>query len=263
MKFPNRRFGLTAVATTLVALPLGCATVNQKDMLHFLRDREHQVSAIEYRVGVPDAIQINAPRVEEIDGTQHRIQPNGKISLKLLGDVKIVGMTAKEIGAKLEVLLSRYYVDPKVNVKVVDYRSKKYYVYGEGIGAGARPYTGKDTLLDAVFQAVPNYLSESDRVSVIRPARDDRPVRKITIDVDKMLKTGDWSKNILLEPDDIVYVPPTPAAWFAKQVHKLLYPVAPAVALYATPAYVGNVNDVYKKDSHQTYTIGNVSGGGY
>jgi len=253
---------MIVTAGALALASIGCASANEKDMLHFLRDREHQVSAIEYRVGVPDAIQIHAPRVEEIDGTQHRIQPNGKISLKLLGDVKIVGMTAKEIGAKLEVLLSRYYVDPKVGVKVVGYRSKKYYVYGEGIGAGARPYTGKDTLLDAVFRAVPNFLSQSSRVSVIRPAHDDSPVRTITVDVDKMLKTGDWSKNILLEPDDIVFVPPTPAAWFAHQVHKILYPVAPFVALYAAPAYVGNVNEVYENDTNQTYTIGNIGGGG-
>jgi len=231
----------------------GCA-VNNKDMLHFLRDRQHQVSAIEYRVGIPDGIEISAPRIAEIDGTTHQIQPNGKITLKLLGDVKIVGMTAKEIAAKLELLASRYYVDPKVSVRVASYLSKKYYVYGEGLGAGARPYTGRDTLLDAVFAAVPNFLAWSSRVCVIRPARDDSPVRTIVVDVDTMLKTGDWSKNILLEPDDIVYVPPTPAAWIGHRVHELLYPIAPLAALYSSPAYLQNADRVYRNDQTTTYT---------
>jgi len=241
-----------AVAPVLAAL-VGCAPKNT-DMLHFLRDRQHQVSAIEYRVGIPDAIAISAPRIAEIDGEIHQIQPNGKITLKLLGDVKIVGMTAKEIGAKLEVLLSRYYVDPQVGVKVVAFRSKKYYVYGEGIGAGARPYTGRDTLVDAVFSAVPNFLAWTSRVCVIRPARGDSPVRTIEVDVDKMLKTGDWSKNILLEPDDVVYVPPTPAAWVGHRVHEILYPVAPLAALYATPAYLQGADRLYNDDRAATYT---------
>lgn len=250
---------MTAVAP-LVAILAGCAPSN-KDMLHFLRDRQHQVSAIEYRVGIPDVIAIHAPRIEEIDGDLHKIQPNGKITLKLLGDVKIVGMTAKEIGAKLEVLLSRYYVDPKVGVKVTNYLSKKYYVYGEGLrGSGARPYTGRDTLLDAVFVAVPNFRAWSSRVTVIRPARDGTPVRTIMVNVDKMLETGDWSKNILLEPDDIVHVPPTPGAWIGHRVHEILFPIAPLAALYASPAYLGNMDRVYDDDYQATV---NFSSGPY
>src|SRR3990172_9095779 len=123
----------------------GCASKNV-DTLHFLREHEHEVSAIEYRIGIPDGLAISAPRILEIDGEVQRIQPDGKINLRLLGEVKVVGMTAKEIAAKLEVLLSRYYVDPKISVRVVGYDSKKYYVYGQASGAGPKPYTGRDTL---------------------------------------------------------------------------------------------------------------------
>ena len=100
----------------------GCAAKNA-DMLHFLQEREHKVSAIEYRVGIPDAIAIAAPRALEINGEVQRILPDGKINLRLLGRVKVVGMTAKEIAAKLEVLLGKYYVDPKVRVRVVGYQN--------------------------------------------------------------------------------------------------------------------------------------------
>lgn len=252
-------FGVAPVVLALV----GCAP-NNKDMLHFLRDREHQVSAIEYRLGIPDSVAIIAPHIAEVDGGVHRIQPNGKITLKLLGDVKIVGMTAKEVAAKLEVLLGRYYVDPKVSVQVADYKSKKYYVYGEGVGAQPRRYTGRDTLLDAVFAAVPNFLSWTSRVSVIRPARDDRPVRQIVVDVKEMMRTGDWSKNILLEPDDVVFVPPTPTAWLAHRVHEILFPVAPLAALYTGPAFARDASEVYDDDrnTNTNFNTGNFGGTG-
>jgi protein involved in polysaccharide export with SLBB domain len=227
----------------------GCAPKNA-DMLHFLREHDHQVAAIEYRVGIPDAIAVSAPRILEIDGESQRIQPDGKISLRLLGDVKVVGMTAKEIAAKIEVLLSRYYVDPKVSVRVANYASKKYYVYGEGIAGGPRPFTGRDTLLDAVFEAVPNFLAWSSRVTVIRPAHGETPVRTIMVDVDDMLASGDWSQNILLEPNDVVHVPPTPAAWLGHKVYEVLFPVGPMVQAYTAPAYLRDLGDVYSNNGN-------------
>jgi len=226
----------------------GCAHENV-DMLHFLRERENQVSAIEYRVGIPDTIHISAQRILEINGNTIRIQPDGKISLKLVGDVKVIGMTPKEIAAKLEVLFSEYYLDPDITVRIAIYASKKYYLHGEGVSVGSRPYTGRDTLIDAVGSTVSNFLAWSSRVKVIRPSHGDRPVRVIEVDVDNMIKNGDWSQNILLEPDDIVYVPPTPIAWVAHRIREILFPVAPVVQAYSTPAYLRGIENIYGDDA--------------
>jgi polysaccharide export outer membrane protein len=240
----------------------GCSG-NRGDILHFLPEHEHEVSAIEYRVGIPDVIAISSPRVLEIDGEEQPIRPDGKINLRLLGEVKVVGMTAKEITAKLEVLLSRYYTDPKVNVRVVGYNSKNYYVYGQVGAVGPRPYTGRDTLVDAVVKAGTSYLSWTSRVKVIRPAHDDIPVRTMLVDVEQMLKTGDWSKNILLEPNDIVYIPPTPAAWLGQKVRGVLLPVAPVAQAYLAPAQIRDMQDAYDDDddSGTNYYYGGFPGG--
>jgi len=238
----------------LLALP-GCAAKNV-DALHFLREHEHEVSAIEYRVGIPDGIAVSAPRILEIDGETQRIQPEGKISLRLLGDVKVVGMTAKEIAAKLEVLLSRYYEDPKVSVRVVNYESKKFYVYGQASSVGPRVYTGRDTLLDAVIRSGTNFLSWTSRVKVIRPAHDETPVRTMEVDIDMMVKTGDWSRNILLEPNDMVYIPPTPSAWLGHRVREVMYPFIPAAQAYTFPAQVQSLEHAYDGDNNQQSTYG-------
>lgn len=263
-RFANPRGVIIATRSALFAmlfLGAGCATTN-KDILHFLREHEHEVSAIEYRVGIPDRVGISAPRVLEIDGEQQRIQPDGKINLRLLGEVKIVGMTAKEIAAKLEVLLSRYYVDPKVSVRVLGYASKKYYVHGQSLQGGAKPYTGRDTLLDAVLNAGVDFRSWTKHVTVIRPAHGDTPIRTIEVDVDKMIHDGDWSQNILLEPNDVVYIPPTPGAWIAQRIYEVLYPVGPVIQAYATPAYLRNVGDVYNQDGNGAFLGGGFAGGG-
>ncbi len=250
-------FGLFAVLGSA-----SCAPKNT-DMLHFLREREHKVSAIEYRVGIPDVIAIAAPRIIEIDGELSHIQPDGKINLRLLGQVKVVGMTAKEIAAKLEVLLSKYYVDPKVGVRVAGYRSKKYYIYGQGMTAGAKSYTGRDTLLDAVLPAVPSFLTWTSRVKVIRPSHGETPVRTIMVNVDHMLRTGDWSQNILLEPDDVVYVPPTPLAWVSNKIRELFFPVGPVIQAYTAPAYLRGVGNVYDQENQDLFQFGSGYYGGF
>lgn len=228
-------------------LSVGCA-VSNKDMLHFLREHEHDVSAIEYRVGIPDTIGISAPQIVEIDGSYQRIQPDGKINLRLLGEVKVTDMTAKEIAAKLEVLLGRYYVEPKVTVKLASYSSKKYYVRSESGSSGPRPYTGRDTLLDVVMNSGVSFLDWTSRVKVTRPAYGDEPARTLTVNVDKMIKEGDWTQNILLEPNDIVYIPPTPVAWMGQRVRELIYPIGPAVQAYSAPADVIYADEVYNDD---------------
>ncbi|MBI4719263.1 MAG: polysaccharide biosynthesis/export family protein [Planctomycetes bacterium] len=244
MRHAAERWAVVPAAVTLLC---GCAPKNA-DILHFLREHEHEVSAIEYRVGIPDAVGISAPRILEIDGEVQRIQPDGKINLRLLGEVKIVGMTAKEIAAKLEVLLSRYYVDPKVSVRLVAYASKKYYVYGQA-QSGARVYTGRDTLLDAVLASGVDYLSWTSQVKVVRPAHGETPVRTLHVNVDKMIHSGDWSQNVLLEPDDIVYIPATPLAWIGLRLREVLFPVGPVVQAYTAPAEVIYANDVYDREA--------------
>ena len=258
--FPCTWRRAAATAVLFAGTGSGCASKNV-DMLHFLREHEHEVAAIEYRIGIPDGVAISAPRILEIDGESQSIQPDGKISLRLVGEVKVAGMTAKELAAKLEVLLSRYYVDPKVSVRVVNYASKKFYVYGQAGGTGPRAFTGRDTLLDAVVKSGTTFLSWTSRVKVIRPAHDEVPVRTLEIDVDKMVKTGDWSKNILLEPNDIVYIPPTPAAWLGLRVREILFPFTPVAQAYAAPAQMRDLSNLYNNNNDRNNTA--FSGGSF
>ncbi len=240
----NTRLERILILLIPVLAGVGCAPTNE-DMLHFLREHEHEVSAIEYRVGIPDGIGINAPQILEIDNASQIIQPDGKITLSLLGEVKVVGMTAREIAAKLEVLLSRYYIEPKVSVRVTGYASKKYYVYGPVASTGPHPYTGRDTLLDAVVASGVDYRSWTSRVKVIRPSHDDTQAQTIVVDVNKMLKRGDWSMNVLLEPDDVVYIPATPLAWVGLRIKEVLQPISPVAQAYRAPAELMQADRAY------------------
>ena len=227
-----------------------CSSPRNRDILDFLQAHEHDVSAIEYRLGIPDAIAISAPRILEIDGESLGIQPDGKIHLRLLGDVKIVGMTPKEVAGKLEVLLKKYYVDPKISVRVAVYASKKFYIVREDGQTGSLPYTGRDTVMDVVALAGTSFLSWTKNVKIIRPHHTEEGRKIIRVDVDKMLRTGDVSANLLIEPNDIVVIPPTPVAWVGFRIRELLWPIGPAFQAYAAPATVIAASKIYDGENN-------------
>lgn len=89
-------------------------------------------------------------------------------------------------------------------------------------------------------------------MKIIRPSPDRKERREIIVDVDRMIRTGDTSANILIEPDDIIYVPPTPLAWVGLRIRELLFPVSPVLDAYVTPATVMDASDEYDDDENDT-----------
>ncbi len=234
----------------LPALCLGCTHQRHADLNQFLHANKYAVSAMEYRIGIPDMIQISAPRIQEINGRGQVVQPNGKITLRLLGEVKVVGMTAKEIASKLRALAKPYYDDPKIHVRVTGYHSKKIYVFGEVRASGPRSFTGRDTLLDVLATSGLTFVAWRSQVQVIRPDPKTNEHSKIYVDVDKLVQGGDQRLNILLEPNDIVYVPPTPLGWLGYRIREVINPFTPVIQAYQFPAVLENASDVYDDDAN-------------
>ena len=227
------RWAGSFLAATALSLA-GCATTHEQ-LVGFLRAHEVEVSTGHYVVRPPDSIVIHSPDVPEIDGTSQMLRPDGKVVLRLLGEVDVAGLTTEEIAAKLKTLLVRYYVEPEVMVEVAGYRSQYYYVFGEVAGAGPRPYTGRDTLLKVLAEAQPTYLAWRSQITVVRPAADGGESRRITVNLDRMLKQGDLTEDILLQEGDVIQVPPTPMAWVGHRIRELLYPVGPLMNAYTMP----------------------------
>lgn len=237
-----RRGILFVAAAALAAGSSGCAP-KYKDLKVFLQAHRHDVAASIYRFEPPDMLSIESPTSPEVDREIQRIRSDGKISLRLIGDVQVSGMTPEEVAAKIEELLSRYYESPKVTVRVAVYASKNVYVFGQVTGRGAHPFTGRDTLLDVMAAAQPNFLAWGAQVKVIRPSPNADERHEIVVNVDKMLETGDLTDNFLLQEGDMVFVPPTPLGWVGLRIQELLFPISPALATFNAPVQFRNTTD--------------------
>src|ERR1051325_6196600 len=192
----------------------------------FHRATTHQLSAREYRVDPPDEIVIKAPNIKELDGARQKVRPDGKISLNMVGDVYVVGMTPNEISDLLKKLVTKYFEQPDIKVEVVA-NSKFYYVFGQGVARQGRyPYTGQDTVITALAEAGLGETAWPQQVRVSRPAKENGSERATAVvDFKHIFQTGDLAQNYLLEEGDIIAFPYSPlSAWDAK-TRKILGPL--------------------------------------
>ncbi len=208
----------------------------------FQHATEHQVSTREYRIDPPDEIIIKAPNIKEIDGQRQRVRPDGKITLNLLDEVYVAGMTPTEINGLLKKLVSKYYDNPDIKVEVIA-NSKFYYVFGQGIlKQGRFAYTGRDTVVSALSEAGFNMDGWPEQVRVSRPGKNGQPNATAVVDFTKIWGYGDLAQNYLLEEGDIIEVPLDKLANFNRKFGQIVSPITGASGAVMSSQVIANPN---------------------
>lgn len=227
-------FAVLMVAMAALLAACGCSD-DTHEINAFIHDWEASTSGTEYVVQPPDQLEISSPTAPEIDGETHVVGADGKISLRLIGQIKVAGLTPVDIARKIEHLLATYYQSPAVSVRMVRTASKRIFVFGQVARGGTFPYTGRDTVMSVLSEAQPTFLACKDQIKLIRPSHDGTKRHVITIDANKLMQQGDLTLNMILEEGDVIYVPPTVLAWVGLRVQEVLFPVQPIAQTVITP----------------------------
>ena len=185
-------------------------------------------SASKYTLGVNDIVEITVARHTELTG-QYTINNEGKVQYEFVGDVQVSGKTKKDVTGLLKKLLSKYIISPDVNVKIVGYNSKVVYVIGE-VGSPGKIFMRGDTITvrEALMQAgLPLLSANTPKGSLITPSTDGKPLQK-NIDINKLLIKGDLRENLVMNPGDVLYVPPTLLAKAMRVIQPVAAPIGTA-----------------------------------
>jgi len=218
---------------SLITISLtGCFPSNPQDIEAFLMPDKVDVSAESYVLQPPDEIEVHCSRVPEIDKQRQRIRPDGKISFETLGEMEAAGRTTEQVANILRGKVLELYKlegEKPIDIRIVAYQSKVFYVLGQVLTPGPKIYTGRDTALTAIAHAQLNPMAWQEHIQVIRPSRDKNVKPKIfEVNFDRMVAHGDISKDVLLQEGDIIYVPPTVLAVVSLKIEELLRPIARA-----------------------------------
>ena len=147
--------------------------------------------------------------MQQIAGN-HTIGPDGFITLGSYGRVYVSGLTVDEARDAIEFHLSSHLDHPQVAVDIFAYNSKSYYVIFQSQAMGERvlrfPFTGNETVLDAIANTEGLQANSSRRIWVARPVGNSNMPVILPVDWVAITAFGKPDTNYQLLPGDRVFV---------------------------------------------------------
>ena len=210
MRFGGFSKALLAALTASTALSActTAATGPQLPPATFVATREQPGE--EYVIGPLDSLSIFVWRNPELSA-KVQVRPDGRITTPLISDMPAVGKTPSMLAADMKLALGEYIKDPIVSVIVDSFSgtfSQQVRIVGATQKPASLPYRANMTLLDAMIAVggLGEYAA-GNRARLIRYDRETGKQREYQLKIDRLLKNGDPSANVRLEPGDVIIIP--------------------------------------------------------
>ena len=203
------RRALAGLAVTTGMVISGCGSSPYPEVPTAQRDVEPDY---QYVIGPGDNMEIFVWGNEELT-TGGVVRPDGKLTTRLVEDLQASGKTSTQLAREIEQAYSEYVRQPVVSVIVngfVGVPEQRVRVIGEATNPTGVPYSQHMTLLDLMI-AVGGMTEFADgNSSVLVRVEDGRQV-SYGLRLDDLVKDGDISANLALQPGDIVIIS---ESWF-------------------------------------------------
>ena len=168
----------------------------------------------EYIIGAGDQLSVFVYRNPDLSEGGVAVRPDGRISTPLIEDIVAAGKKPKELARELEQKLAKFIQDPNVTVIVRSFvgpPDRQVRVIGEATEPTAIPYRDHMTLLDVMIatKGLTKYAS-GNRAVIVRTDPDGKR-RSIGVKLSNLIKDGDISQNLEMQPGDTLIIP---QSWF-------------------------------------------------
>ena len=198
-------FALVSVATTA-----GVAGGRKNELPPASYVASQEQPGEEYVIGPLDQLNVFVWRNPELS-TKVQVRPDGRITTPLVSDMPAVGKTPAMLADDMKIALSEYIKDPIVSVIVENFSgtfSQQVRIVGATEKPASIPYRANMTVLDAMIAV--GGLSEFAAGNKARLIRHDRTTGKqaeYRLRLSSLLKSGDSSANVKLQPGDVIIIP--------------------------------------------------------
>ncbi len=157
-----------------------------------------------YKIGAGDELNISVWHENDLSGPAV-VRPDGKITMPLLNDVSVAGLTTKQLTDTLTEKLKAFLTEPQVTVTVRSIRSRKVYLVGNIARQGSYPLNDRMTVLQVIAEAGGlSPFAKSEKIYVLR--NSDGKQQRLDFKYKQALK-GNPADDITLMPGDMVVVP--------------------------------------------------------
>ena len=162
-------------------------------------------SSSDYVIGEQDQLTIVIWHEPDLSGPV-AVRPDGMITLPLINEVKVAGLTPTQLQALLAEKLKPFINVPQVTVIVRQINSRNVYLIGQVAKEGIFPINSSTTILQLIAEAGGlNDFAKRKAIYVLRK-QESKQVR-YNFNYDEVIRGKKSEQNIVLQPGDTVVVP--------------------------------------------------------
>lgn len=165
------------------------------------------------------------------------VRDSGKVNLAFV-EAEVAGLSVAQAEKLIQEKFTPYMRSPHVQaqLKKKSLRVKRIFVFGDVKKPGVYPLSRNMTVLQALALAE-NY-NETALLEEIRVVRGNLERPKVHVaDLARLYTYGDWSRNLALQENDVVYVPREHLGDAAEASKKLMPIISAAIAPFY-PAFI-------------------------
>ncbi len=155
-----------------------------------------------------DKVSVNVMFYPELE-TVTVVRPDGMITAPGVGDVAALGRRPEEVAADIEAHYSRILRDPTTTLNVVSFGERRAYVLGQVAKPGPIDLQQRMTLTQALgATGSPTRDAKLGSVVLLR-RKSENTASAYNLDLRGVLEGKSLAADIVLQPDDVVFVPST------------------------------------------------------
>jgi polysaccharide biosynthesis/export protein len=214
-------------AVMMCAFMAGCGPVVKKPgQVRALHTEVTDATAMPYQIGVGDELEVKFFFTPELND-RITVRPDGKISIMFAQDIKASGESPEQLAKMIKKKLAPHVTQPDLVVVVRSFGSQKVFVGGEVSKPGPVSMAGRERILHVLAEAgwmTP--AAKSDEVILVRKLPDGHE-NVYPLNLKKAISGEDMLQNVMLQPGDLVMVPPSDVVvadrWVDQHLRQMLF----------------------------------------
>lgn len=184
----------------------GCSAVDNPTPISEAQALAQEHRPAGYVLGPGDELEARFYFNPELDTTAV-VRPDGRISLPLVPELAVQGRTVEDVTDELRTRYAEELRRPEVSLIVTSFASHRYYVAGQVETPRSFEAAHRVSVLQAITEAGGMLdTSRTREVAIIRRFPDRDPI-VVPVNLARVLDGSDTAQDLMLEPQDIVYVP--------------------------------------------------------
>lgn len=163
--------------------------------------------AFRFTLSPTDEIAVKVWRNDDLNRSV-QVDPSGNIQFPLIGEMKVSGLTILQLREKLTLQLSKYIVDPQVDIIVSNLKNLKIHVLGEVKSPGTFEWQANMLAWEGIAKAGGFSLDADEKNVFLVRSENGKAVVK-ALNLNDMLKGRNLTQDAYLRRGDLVYVLPS------------------------------------------------------